>query len=175
MRQRKVVVYVAMSIDGYIAKEDEAMGLLPMLDNGSEDYAYAEFIKTIDTVVIGKDTYEQITLRELDYLNKDKKYYVLDGSSIHEELGFEFYKGDIKSLVATLKQSQGKDIFFNGGAELIQHLLELNMIDKLIITVIPILLGDGIRLFPDGRPEQKLKLISGQIFTKGLVQLWYEK
>ena len=86
-----------------------------------------------------------------------------------------FYTGDIAELVKKLKSENGKDIYCDGGAEVINELLKLDLIDEYIISIIPILLGNGTRLFKDGRPEQLLELISSKSFDTGLMQLHYKR
>lgn len=73
-----------------------------------------------------------------------------------------------------MKSQPGKNIFIDGGAEIVNLLLKDNLIDEFIISVVPILVGNGIQLFKDGRPEQELKLLSSKQFKKGLVQLHYQ-
>ena len=74
-----------------------------------------------------------------------------------------------------MKSETGKNIFIDGGAEIVNELLKENLIDEFVISIIPILLGDGVKLFKDGRPEQKLTLISTKQFETGLTQLHYKR
>ncbi|MEL6391550.1 MAG: dihydrofolate reductase family protein, partial [Bacteroidota bacterium] len=85
-----------------------------------------------------------------------------------------FYNGDLKSLVQQLKQSRGQNIFCDGGAEIVTLLLAEKLIDEIILSIIPILIGDGIRLFKNQRPEQELQLVSSKKYDSGLVQLHYQ-
>ena len=87
----------------------------------------------------------------------------------------QFYTGNLNELIARLKSEEGKNIFVDGGAQIVNELLKENLIDELIISVIPILLGEGTRLFNEGIPEQKLQFISAKNFDTGLVQLHYKK
>jgi dihydrofolate reductase len=80
----------------------------------------------------------------------------------------------VKELIQRLKGQPGKDIFVDGGAELVQELLRDKLIEELYLSIIPVLLGNGVRLFKDDRPQQLLKLVSAKHFNKGLVQLHYE-
>jgi dihydrofolate reductase len=86
-----------------------------------------------------------------------------------------FYTGKLQELVSRLKAEEGKDIFIDGGAEIVNELLQEKLIDELIISIIPILLGDGTRLFKDGRPEQRLQLVSANQFDTGLLQIHYKQ
>jgi dihydrofolate reductase len=81
----------------------------------------------------------------------------------------------MKALITRLKNEEGKDIYCDGGSEAVFTLLEHSLIDRLIVSVIPHLLGSGIKLFKSGVPEQKLKLKQSISFPSGLVQLWYDR
>lgn len=81
---------------------------------------------------------------------------------------------NLRDLVLKLKKEHGKTIFIDGGAEIVNELLNENLIDEFIISIIPVLVGNGTRLFKDGRPEQKLQLITTKQFESGLIQLHYK-
>ena len=87
----------------------------------------------------------------------------------------KFYTENLTELVHRLKSENGKNIYCDGGAEIINELLKNDLIDELIISVIPILLGNGIRLFKDGRPEQTLEFVTSKTFDTGLIQLYYKR
>ncbi|SFF59079.1 dihydrofolate reductase family protein, partial [Thermoflexibacter ruber] len=82
---------------------------------------------------------------------------------------------DLTELVRKLKGENGKNVFCDGGAEIVNELLKNDLLDEIIISVIPILVGNGIRLFKDNRPEQKLKLVNVKTFDTGLTQLHYKR
>lgn len=86
-----------------------------------------------------------------------------------------FYNGSIKDLVKELKSRSGRNIFCDGGAEVVNALLMEQLIDEFVISIIPILLGEGVRLFKAGQPEQDLQLLSIKSFDTGLVQLHYKR
>lgn len=172
---RKLILYIAMSLDGYIAKTDDDLSFLSMVEQEGQDYGYEAFIKSVDTVILGRRTYDKVLSMGFDFPHADKESYIITRSPRPAIGSVQFYTGDLKTLVEGLKAKSGKNIFCDGGAELVQALLKHKLIDELIISVIPILLGDGIRLFKDGRPEQKLKLLSVKGFEKGLTQLHYRQ
>lgn len=87
----------------------------------------------------------------------------------------KFHTGDLAKLVRDLKKNEGKTIYCDGGAEVINELLKHDLIDEMTISIIPILVGNGVRLFQDGRAEQNLKLVHTATFDTGLVQLRYVK
>ena len=86
-----------------------------------------------------------------------------------------FYTGNLTELVQQLKSENGKNIYCDGGAEIINELLINDLIDEFIISVIPVLVGNGTRLFKDGRPEQQLELVNTKTFDTGLTQLHYRR
>ncbi|WP_201800115.1 dihydrofolate reductase family protein [Beggiatoa leptomitoformis] len=108
-----------------------------------------------------------------EFPHADKHTFILTRTAKPTIGKTTFYTGQLKDLIIKLKSESGKNIFIDGGAELVNELLKENLIDEFIISLIPILVGNGTKLFKDGRPEQKLELISTKQFEKGLVQLHY--
>jgi dihydrofolate reductase len=171
---RKVILYIAASLDGYIAKPNDDMSFLSIVKQEGEDYGYTDFINSIDTVIIGRKTYDWVMTQVTEFPHSDKESYVITRTARPAIGKTTFYAGNLKELVLLLKSEQGKNIFIDGGAEIVNELLKDNLIDEFIISTIPILLGKGVRLFKDGRPEQELKLVSIKQFEKGLVQSHYK-
>jgi len=171
---RKVILFIAASLDGYIAKTGDNMDFLSIVEQKGEDYGYNEFIKTVDTVILGRKTFDWVMKQVPQFPHADKDTYIITRTARPDDGKIKFYTGDLKELVLTLKAGNGKNIFVDGGAEVVHSLLKEKLVDEFYISVIPILLGEGVRLFKDGRPEQKLKLISSKHFEKGLVQLQYQ-
>ena len=172
---RKVIFYIAASLDGYIATSDEDLGFLSTVEREGEDYGYGEFIKTVDAVILGRRTYDKVLSMGFDFPHEDKESYIVTRTSRPDLGNVRFYTGDLTKLVSKLKCDPGKNIFVDGGSEIVHLLMKENLIDEYIISIIPVLLGDGIRLFKDGRPQEDLKLISSKSFESGLVQLHYAK
>ena len=164
-----------MSLDGYIAKPDDDLGFLSMVEKEGEDYGYADFVSTVDAVIVGRKTYDKVLSMGYDFPHSDKDAYIITRTARDPIGSVKFYTGSLPALVAELKAKQGKHIFVDGGAEIVHELLKENLIDEFYISIIPILLGDGISLFKNGRPELKLKLISAKQYETGLVQLHYLK
>jgi dihydrofolate reductase len=173
--ERKVVLYIAMSLDGYIAKPNDDLSFLSIVEQENEDYGYSDFIKTIDTIIIGRKTFDKVISMGYEYPHKDKDVYIITRTKRPNVETFQYYSGDLKDLVLKLKNEQGKNIFCDGGAEIVNELLKENLIDEFIISIIPIILGDGVALFKKGYPEMNLKLIHSQHFDKGLVQLHFSR
>ncbi len=174
MSERKVILYIAMSIDGYIAGKDDNLDFLSMVELEGEDYGYSGFINTVDTVIMGRRTYDKVLSFGIEFPHAGKECYILTRTKKPSEGNKHFYNKNIAELIHSLKSKTGKNIFCDGGAETVHLLLQKKLIDEIIISVIPVFLGDGIRLFNGEEPEQKLKLISCKSFEKGLVQLYYQ-
>ena len=174
---RKISLFIATSLDGYIAKPDDDLSFLRFMEKEGEDYGYAEFTNTIDTLIVGRRTYDYV-LEEIGpshYDNGQRDVYVITRTERPQVGKTIFYTGDITELVKRLKSEKGKNIYCDGGAEIINELLKHDLIDEFIISVIPVLLGDGIKLFKDGRPEQRLEFITAKTFETGLIQLYYRR
>ena len=174
---RDIILYIAMSLDGYIAKTDGSVnwlcgeGNLPNPDNG-----YQYFYNTIDTVVLGRTTYEQL-INELSpdiWVYEGKKCYVATTKDYPLDSKAEFISSDITGFIKSLKSKPGKDIWIVGGGKLIDRFIKENIIDKYIITVIPTILGTGIPLFLNNNPEVKLRLLSTKT-VDGMVEVTYCK
>jgi len=174
---RKISLFIAMSLDGYIAKPNDDLSYLKLVEKAGEDYGYEEFTSKIDTIIIGRKTYDYV-LNEIGashYDNGQRDIYVITRTERPQVGRTIFYTGDLTELVDRLKLEDGKNIYCDGGAEVINELLKHELIDEFIISVIPVLLGDGTRLFKDGRPDQTLEFITAKTFDTGLVQLYYKR
>ena len=171
--ERKLVLYIAVSLDGYIAAENDDLSFLSAVEQEGEDYGYAEFINSIDTIILGRKTYDKVISMGHPYPMHGEKVSVITRSEKPSVGSVEFYSGDLERLVKLLKEQPGKNIFCDGGAEIVNLFLKAGLFDEITISIIPVLLGGGVRLFQDGGVEQKLKLVSSKSFPKGLVQLHY--
>ena len=175
LSKRNLIVYIATSLDGYIAKPNDDLSFLSMVEQEEQDYGYEEFVKTIDTVILGRKTYDKVKSMGIDFPHGDKEVYIISRTPKQDLETIKYYSGDLKSLVSRLKSQAGKHIYCDGGSEIVNELLKEDLIDEFIISIIPILVGNGTKLFKDGRPEQKLELVSVKSFEKGLAQLHYKR
>ena len=174
---RKISLFIAMSLDGYIAKPNDDLGFLKLVEKEGEDYGYAEFKANIDTIIIGRKTYDWVQ-REIGtshYDNGERNVYVITRTERQNVGKTTFYTGNITDLVQQLKSETGKNIYCDGGAEIVNELLKSDLIDEFIISIVPVLVGNGTRLFKDGRPEQLLELVNSKTFDTGLTQLHYKR
>ena len=135
---------------------------------------YSEFIGTIDSVILGRKTYDWVMKNGKEFPHSNKDTYVITKTPRQKTDNIKFYSGNLKELVLKLKQAEGKNIFIDGGAEIVNELLKEKLIDRFYISIVPVLLGGGIRLFNGSFPEQNLKLKSSMQFETGLIQLYYE-
>lgn len=174
---RTLTIYIATSLDGYIAKPNDDLSFLKVVEKEGEDYGYKEFTKTIDTIILGRRTYDWV-LKEIGpsyYDNGERNVYVITRIERPNVGKTIFYTKNLSELVQQLKAENGKNIYCDGGAEIINELLKNDLIDEFVISIIPVLVGNGIRLFKDGRPEQQLELVSVKTYDTGLTQLHYKR
>lgn len=173
---KKFVLYIAMSIDGYIATQDNDISWLSMVEREGEDYGYNDFIQSVDTVILGRKTYTKVLSIADTFPHKDKTTYVLSKTLQGDDANVTFYNGDIATLLQIIREKNTEGtIFCDGGADIVQQCLQTHLFDTIIISVIPLLLGGGVRLFSGEYPLQKMELFRSTTFPSGLVQLWYKK
>lgn len=170
---RKLILYIAMSLDGYIAKRDDNIDFLSKVEIPNEDYGYADFLHNIDTVIWGRRTFDKVFSFGKGIPHKDKKVFVISRTRTGNYEHVEF-NHNLIGLVRMLKEQEGKDIYCDGGAEIVFQLLHDKLIDQLVVNIIPHILGEGIRLFKDGNTEQDITLKRTISYPSGLVQLWYD-
>ncbi len=174
---RKVILYIAISLDGYIA--DSTGGVAWLNGDGSDSEnpgSYPEFYETIDTVVLGYKTYHQIVtdLSPGKWTYEGKKSYVITHNNMESSDEITFTHKNLVDLINELKRENGKDIWICGGASIVNQLTDVNIIDRYHFTVIPTILGNGVSLFHTHESEIKLKLLSTQSYN-GMVDLVYER
>jgi dihydrofolate reductase len=174
MHNRKLILYIACSVDGFIAKPNDDLSFLNRMQKEGEDYGYANFVSKVDTVIVGRKTYEWVLTQIPEYPHSDKETFVITRTEKPSKENLHFYTGDITELVTELKQKEGKDIYCDGGAEIVNLLLKNSLFDELIISVVPVLLGEGTKLFADGRPEVNLELVTSKSYSTGMVQNHYK-
>ena len=158
---RKISLFIAMSLDGYIADSKGGVGWLngQGIDDENID-TYSEFVKTIDTILMGWNTYHQVAteLSPKEWIYNEFTTYVITHNEHTSSEKIRFVNINPVDLVKRLKEEDGKDVWICGGANLVGQLVDEDLIDYYYITVIPTLLGSGIRLFESGKYEIKLRL-----------------
>lgn len=172
---RKISLFIAMSLDGYIADSKGGVDWLNGHGNDDENIdTYSEFAKTIDTILMGWNTYLQVVtkLSPKEWVYKEFTTYVITHNEHTFSEQIRFVNINPVELVKRLKEKEGKDVWICGGANLIQQLVNEDLIDYYYITVIPMLLGSGIRLFENGKNAIKLRLLNTQSYN-GMTDLIY--
>lgn len=171
--KRKLILYIATSLDGYIATEDESLEWLFKTD-GDGDNGYSEFYRTIDTILMGRRTYDWIINEEKgDFPYKNKKCYVFSKSICDKNKYVEFINSDIVEFTNKIKAAEGENIWIVGGGNLLHFFIKERLVDEFIITVAPTLIGRGIPLFKEVDFETELKLKRIRQFNQ-FAELHYE-
>ncbi|MBL4934167.1 dihydrofolate reductase [Clostridium sp. YIM B02515] len=171
--KRKIVLFIAESLDGYIATKDDSLEWLFKVE-GEGDNGYSEFYETVDTILMGKRTYDWLIEAENEnFPYKNKECYVFSRTSKGKNENVEFVNEDIKSFADKLKKIPGKNIWVVGGGELLHYFIKEKLIDEFIITIAPTIIGSGIPLFKEIDFEYELVLKDVRRFNQ-FATLYYE-
>jgi len=173
-KRRKVIVHIATSADGYIAGPDGDLEWLTSRPAPDGFYGMNTFMKSIDTTVLGRKTYE-VSLGLGAKFDARSRTIVFSRREPPAEVpsGVEFVNGAIAPFVSRLREQPGKDIWLMGGGEIIASFLDEQAIDEFVISVVPVFIGDGIPLIARRHRHVPLHLQSVERFEDGLVQLHY--
>ncbi len=174
---RKLILYVAISLDGYIARSDGSIDWLnPDYDDIGEDKSYRALYERIDTLIMGRKTYDQVVndLAVDSYPYADRMSYIITSRPEINRDNIIFTDEPVCDLVKALQNEEGKDIWIVGGSQTIAPLMEENLIDEYQITILPILLGEGIPLFRHFQAPVHL-FLSSAYAEQQMVYLTYEK
>ena len=166
---RKVILGLAVSLDGYI---EGPKGEYDWCFT-DQDYGMNDFYKHVDTVFLGRKTYEMTLGMEGGAGFPQFKEYVFSNSLSEVKKGASLVKGNIKEAVLAIKQQPGKDIWLFGGAGLTASLMNLNLVDEIGLAVHPVLLGGGKPLFKSIKDRINLALAEVKTYDSGLVALTY--
>lgn len=174
---RKIILNLAMSLDGFICREDGAFNWIKGDGDKSHDtknqFDLFSFLEQVDVVVMGRKAYEDIP-EESKEMYKSKKVYVASSIELEKTLeDVEFISGDIVSKIVSLKKEEGKNIWLYGGAGLTDSFIKEKVIDEYIIGIIPTILGKGRPLFFNDNPEIELHLLECTV-QEGTTLLRYE-
>lgn len=164
-------VYVATSLDGFIARSNHAVDWLSLVERTGEDYGFKDFFESIDTMVMGRKTYETALGFE-DWHYVGKRCVVLSHASRAPRHGEEFHSGNLAELVERLGAQGSKRVYVDGG-KVIAQFLAAKLVDDMTVSILPILLGDGTPLAPRIGHDVRLQLVDYDAFESGLVQLTY--
>lgn len=177
---RKLKVFIAMSLDGYLAAPGDDLSFLEQLPPTGEDHGYQAFMQDIDTVVMGRKTYSKLLSMEVSVPHEGCMHYVFTRNKglTSETSAVEYITSDPVAWMKEKKESAGKSIYCDGGASLLRVFWEANLVDEWIVSIIPVILGKGIRLFEQTQEEfipLWLQPSTVKQYKSGLIQLNFHK
>jgi dihydrofolate reductase len=167
----RLSVFVATSLDGFLARADGSLDWLDVVARPGEDYGYAAFFESIDAVVVGRRTYET-ALGFASWPYAGKRCFVVTRRPIDARHGEQAIAGSADAIVATLDREGVRRAYVDGG-EVIRAMLGAGLVDDLTVSTVPILLGDGVRLFGGAAGDVRLDVAASRAFPSGLVQTEY--
>src|SRR6266568_2961120 len=169
---RRVVLGLGISLDGYIARPDGAVDFLFM----PKDYSMGPFFATIDTMIMGRKTYDDALKMGGGFSDSKTKSYVFSHSQPPGERGgVTFVNESPKTFVEKLRKRPGKNIWLMGGGELARDFLKDDVVAKLYIGLFPVLARPGRPVPPWGFPQREFTLLENKTFSKGLIALKYAR
>jgi len=165
----KVTLYIAQSLDGYVASKNGSVSWLDEFSNTGEDYGYKSFIDSVDTVTQGYTTYKQFEDK-----HAGKNSYVFTNDLDREVVdGVTFVKGSTKKFIDGLDKNTHKHVWLVGGPNLLAAFLNENQVDELVLFTMPVFLRDGIPLFGNLKTAPTVSLLSTKKYINGVVELHY--
>lgn len=172
----KIILYIASSLDGYIARKDGSVDWLDSLDNPeNSDFGYGEFMANIDILIMGRKTYEVVVGFDMPWPYKNiKTYVVTQNRDLTIDSPDTHLLHDIdKKAIEEIRRESARNVWLVGGGSLVTTFLNYHAVDEIILSQVPIILGEGIRLFPGKSIEVPFQLTKHEVFPNGLVQLNY--
>jgi dihydrofolate reductase len=169
MTRPRCAAFLAMSLDGFIARADGGVDWLDAYDAPEEEYA--RFLARMDTVLVGRATYDLVaTFPQWPYGAKRVVVWThRPAPSLHGE---EFVAGAAGEVVSGLARSGSRSVYVDGGA-VVSQLLAAGLLDEITVTVVPLVLGEGRRLFQGTLPERRFSLVETRSYPSGLVRIAY--
>jgi dihydrofolate reductase len=171
---RKIIYAVSASLDGYIARPD---GSLDFLHLRPSNYSMMPFFKTIDVGLMGRKTYDVgVRMSGGKFESHGLRCYIFSRSlPAGERDGAIFVREEPKRFVEELRKKKGKNIWLAGGGELTREFLKEDLVDELRLGIVPVLIGEGIRLFAAGFPQCEFTLTENKTYSGGVIALKYER
>ncbi len=171
----EIIVYIAMSLDGFIADKKGSVDWLDQFSGEGDNYGYQEFISSIDTVIMGSKSYDKVLEFDIPWPYEDKRSLVVSADP-----DFKIRTGNTelisildKERIEGLKTEITCGIWVLGGGRLIRSLLELDSIDKIDLFIMPLILGGGIPLFPGSGRKRSFKACNSKVYSNGVVNIKY--
>lgn len=175
---KKVKLYIATSLDGFIARKDGSIDWLEALPNPNKiDYGYMDFYETIDTVIMGRKTYDHILGFDVPWPYEKCTTYLATRESDYQPPTpqTKVIQGETGAATRSIMQEGGKDIWLVGGGQLVAFFLNEGLIDEMMLFIIPTIIGEGIPLFPSPVKESSFQLKSTEHYETGAALLHYTK
>jgi dihydrofolate reductase len=171
---RKVILGLGISIDGYIARRDGTFDFLFMPRDFMDEFA--AFNASIDVAIMGRKTYDVVKAMGGAGSGSKVKHYVLSRTLLSGERdGLTFVNVSPKKLVDEIRRGKGKDVWLMGGGEVARDFLQADLVDEIHLGIVPVLLGEGLPLFPSGFPQRNFALMENKSFSRGLISLKYKR
>jgi dihydrofolate reductase len=176
---RKIIVRIATSLDGYIARPNGSVDFLNERPRPKRSYGMAAFYRSIDTILWGRKTYDVVLefqrqgVKGAKFDPKVKNYVFSRNPPPQPAAGVNFVSDPVDSFARKLRATHGKDIWMMGGGELIASFLDAGQIDEFSIHVVPVIIGEGIPLIAPKHRRVPLQLKSTKKFPDGVVHLHY--
>lgn len=174
--KKKIKLYIAVSLDGYIARPDGNLDWLTKYPMPTRtEYGYKDLMDSIDTIIMGGKTYRAVLDMDFEWPYSDKACYIVShrNTNLTPTKNVKFITENVVETVKALKQQDGKDIWLVGGGQVITLLLNHDLVDEMQICYIPVILGNGIPLFPNQPKESTWKFAGSEAYDSGIVKITY--
>ncbi len=173
---KKIKLYIAASIDGYIARSDGDLDWLVEFPNSERtDYGYRAFFESVDMVIIDEGIYLNIVSMDIIWPYKNQTVYVITPYPADDNDKVYFISENVVETISRLCEEDGKNIWLASGNKLLSMLLECDMVDEMTINRYPVILGSGTPLFPDHTKESEWKLKDSLTYENGVSQITYTR
>ncbi len=170
----KVILYIACTVDGFIAREDGSVDFLDRFNKTGEDHGFDDLLTRISAIVMGNTTFQEYSGGEKFYeYYKGKELYVFSREVKEEHDKVTFVNENVRTFLKNLQTE--KDVWLLGGGKIIEAFHNESLIDEYIISIIPSVIGKGIPLFRQSVTENNLELVRSQSYETGIVNLHYKK
>lgn len=171
----QISLYIATSLDGYIARPDGGIDWLDRVDRPGEDYGYARFLASVDGLLMGRKTYDLCLSFGAWPYPGSMSYVFTRGAPVKTRDDVVFVQGAVDRALTDIAARGHRHLWLVGGGALVGAFRAQDLIDDYIISTIPTILGSGIPLFPPGGPERSLELVGARHYPSGLVQAHYRR
>ncbi len=173
---KKIILYIATSLNGYIAKANGSVDWLEGIPNPhNENYGYNDLLDLIDTTIQGNNTYRQILDWGIDFPYKGKDNYVItQNANLVSDENVTYISSDHLNFIEKLKNGSGKNIWLVGGGKVNSLLLNNGLIDEIHQFIMPIVIEDGIKLFDSVKEGLSLKIVDTKVYKSGVIRYRYK-